>query len=184
MPVKPPVDDALFSMCFHCSSSETEGGPALTQLHSSSDIKVCDFCRGSMFKQHGETLTRDKVRSVGSWHPIGSESLPKEHNALAPLALPRHPHTSSPIRPAPPLPPPNPDVCSQPLSLPPQPPPSLQVQSYFHFTKAEAAAIPCTTSTGGFYKSKIYVYKLGSVVSAVNKKYGSLYLMAKNNGGD
>ena len=77
MPVKPSVDDELFSMCFHCSSSETEGGgPALTQLHSSSDIKVCDFCRGSMFKNHGETLTRDKVRPVGSRHSICSDSLP------------------------------------------------------------------------------------------------------------
>ena len=62
MPVKPPVDDELFSMCFHCNSSETEGGPALTKLHSSSDIKVCEYCRGSMFKKQGETtLTRDKV---------------------------------------------------------------------------------------------------------------------------
>ena len=60
--------------------------------------------------------------------------------------------------------------------------PLLQVQSYFHFTKAEAAAITFTTSTGGFYKSKIYVYSLGSVVTAVNKKYGSLYLMANNRG--
>ena len=87
------------------------------------------------------------------------------------------------LPPSPPLPPPNPGVCGRSLP-PPYRSPSLQVQSYFHFTKVEATAIPCTTSTGGFYKSKIYVYKLGSVVSAVNKKYGSLYLMAKNNGGN
>jgi nitrogen regulatory protein PII len=47
--------------------------------------------------------------------------------------------------------------------------------------QAEADAIPRKTATGGFYKSKIYVYTLESVVRAVKKKHGSLYLMAKNN---
>lgn len=56
-----------------------------------------------------------------------------------------------------------------------------KVQEFFHFTKTEAAKIPCSTATGGFYKSKIYVYSLDTVIRAVKKKHGSLYNMAKSN---
>lgn len=55
-----------------------------------------------------------------------------------------------------------------------------KVMSYFYFTKTEADNnIPRKTTTGGFYKSKIYVYKVKAVVAAAKKKHGSLYNMSK-----
>ena len=59
---------------------------------------------------------------------------------------------------------------------------NLQVIRDCPDTQAEADAIPRKTAVGGFYKSKIYVYSLESVVRAVKKKHGSLYQMVKNNG--
>ena len=52
-----------------------------------------------------------------------------------------------------------------------------KVMHYFGFGKAEADKIPRSTTSGGFYKSKIYVYKIETVVRACNKKYGSLQQM-------
>ena len=47
MPVKPAADDALLRQCFHCGGGEGEDGGDgdLTQLHSSSEIKICSYCK-------------------------------------------------------------------------------------------------------------------------------------------
>lgn len=55
-----------------------------------------------------------------------------------------------------------------------------RVMSYFHFTKSEADKIPRKKSTGGMYRSLIYVYNVKSVANAAKKKYGSLYNMVKS----
>jgi hypothetical protein len=47
MPVKPAADDELLRTCFHCGgegSGEGEDG-GLTRLHSSSEIKICSYCK-------------------------------------------------------------------------------------------------------------------------------------------
>jgi hypothetical protein len=56
-----------------------------------------------------------------------------------------------------------------------------QVMSQFYFTKKEADNIPRKETTGGFYKSTIYVYRVSSVVTAAKKKWGSLYSMMYKN---
>jgi hypothetical protein len=56
-----------------------------------------------------------------------------------------------------------------------------RVMSYFHFSKTEADKISRKKTTGGFYKSTIYVYKVKTVVTAAKKKWGSLYNMVSKN---
>lgn len=54
-----------------------------------------------------------------------------------------------------------------------------KVMSYFHFSKTEADKISRKKTTGGMYRSLIYVYNIKTVVNAAKKKHGSLYNMVK-----
>ena len=47
--------------------------------------------------------------------------------------------------------------------------------SYFGLSKAEADKLPRKTGCGGFYKSLIYKYSIGSAVKGCVNKFGSVF---------
>ena len=54
----------------------------------------------------------------------------------------------------------------------------------FGFSKKEADGIPHKSVVGGFYRSKIFAFQLTSVLRAVVKKYGSIYMMLRTRFGE
>lgn len=58
-----------------------------------------------------------------------------------------------------------------------------QVLLSFYLNKVDTDKIPRMIRTGGFFKSKIYLYKMSDVVQGAENKWGSLYNMKRKTSG-